>query len=60
MYRGTAKKVGALTCPGWGVGEGVKCVVPGGEVVSCTSKHSLDADDWVGIVYCEWVDRVVL
>ncbi|KAL8779190.1 MAG: hypothetical protein Q9194_001571 [Teloschistes cf. exilis] len=51
-YSGSNNHVGTLT--GDVPGSPIQCIVPAAQGTSCTSSHSLDADDFIPIVYCEW------
>ncbi|KAL8662577.1 MAG: hypothetical protein Q9202_004629 [Teloschistes flavicans] len=51
-YSGSNNHVGTLT--GNIPGSPIQCIVPAAQATSCTSSHSLDADDFIPIVYCEW------
>ncbi|KAL8721425.1 MAG: hypothetical protein Q9225_001900 [Loekoesia sp. 1 TL-2023] len=51
-YSGSNKHVGTLT--GDIPGSPIQCIVPAAQATSCTDSHSIQADDMIPIVYCEW------
>ena len=51
-YSGSNQDVGTLT--GDVPGSPIQCIVPAAQATSCTSSHSIQADDFIPIVYCEW------
>lgn len=52
-YSGTNLHVGTLTGDGL-PGSPIQCIVPAVDAESCTSSHSIQADDQTPIAYCEW------
>lgn len=52
QYSGSNNHVGTLT--GNVPGSPIQCIVPAAQATSCTDSHSIQADDMIPIVYCEW------
>ncbi|KAL8836757.1 MAG: hypothetical protein Q9170_002786 [Blastenia crenularia] len=52
QYSGSNNHVGTLT--GDVPGSPIQCIVPAAQATSCTDSHSIQADDFYPIVYCEW------